>query len=93
MITINAIIKAKQGQEQALFEEMKKAVEPSQSEEGCMEYTLHRSLDDEGTFVFYETWKDETALKAHIESDHYQAYRKATADLTDSRAVHKLQKV
>ncbi|MBN9653502.1 antibiotic biosynthesis monooxygenase [Halobacillus sp. GSS1] len=93
MITINAIIKAKQGQEEALLAEMKKAVEPSRSEEGCIEYTLHRSLDDDGTFVFYETWENEAALKAHIDSEHYQAYREATAELTESRTVHKLQKL
>ncbi|WLR46418.1 putative quinol monooxygenase [Halobacillus litoralis] len=93
MITINAIIQAKQGQEDALFTELKKVVEPSRKETGCVEYTLHQSLDDEGTFVFYETWEDETALKAHVESGHYQAYREATAELTESRSVHKLRKV
>ncbi|MYL48121.1 antibiotic biosynthesis monooxygenase [Halobacillus litoralis] len=93
MITINAIIQAKQGQEEALFMELKKVVEPSREETGCVEYTLHQSLDEDGTFVFYETWEDEAALKAHVESEHYKAYRQATSELTDSRTVHKLRKV
>ncbi|MGR9049535.1 putative quinol monooxygenase [Halobacillus faecis] len=93
MITITAIIQAKRGQEEALFSELKKVVEPSRKEPGCVEYALHRSLEDEATFVFYETWENETALKAHVESDHYQTYREATAELTESRTVHKLRKV
>jgi quinol monooxygenase YgiN len=92
-ITITAILQAKKGKEEALFAELQKVVSPSQAEEGCIEYTLHRSLDEEGTFVFYETWANEQALQAHIESAHYQAYRNAAEGLIEKREVHKLRKV
>ncbi|MYL28754.1 antibiotic biosynthesis monooxygenase [Halobacillus halophilus] len=93
MITINAFLTAKEGSEEELFHELKKVIEPSRNEAGCIDYVLHRSLDDSSVFVFYETWKDQEALQAHIDSDHYQAYREATQDLTSSREVHKLEKV
>ncbi|WP_242688912.1 putative quinol monooxygenase [Bacillus sp. Cs-700] len=93
MITINAILKAKLGQEKALYQELMKVIEPSQQENGCIDYTLHRSLEDDSVFVFYETWKDKEALQAHITSPHYQAYRDAIQDLVESREVYKLKKV
>ena len=93
MITINAILKAKTGKEEALYQELTKVITPSQQENGCVAYTLHRSLDDEAVFVFYETWEDNSALQAHITSPHYQAYRDATQNLVESREVYKLKKV
>ncbi|WP_035531381.1 putative quinol monooxygenase [Halobacillus kuroshimensis] len=93
MITINAFLTAKEGREEELFNELRKVIEPSRKEAGCIDYVLHRSLDDASVFAFYETWKDQEALQMHIDSDHYQAYREATKDLTSSREVHKLEKV
>ncbi|WP_338779446.1 putative quinol monooxygenase [Metabacillus sp. FJAT-52054] len=92
-ITINAIMKAKSGKEEQLFGEMKKALAPSRAEEGCISYDLHRSKEDPGVFVFYENWKDQAAVDAHMQSAHYQAYREAIADLIETRDVHFLEKV
>ncbi|WP_226658842.1 putative quinol monooxygenase [Pseudalkalibacillus hwajinpoensis] len=93
MITINAILKAKAGKEKELYQELTKVIVPSQQENGCVAYTLHRSLEDDSVFVFYEMWEDKDALEAHITSPHYQAYRDATQDLIESREVYKLEKV
>ncbi|WP_282034909.1 putative quinol monooxygenase [Metabacillus indicus] len=92
-ITITAILKAKEGKEGELRAELQNVLAPSLAEEGCMEYTLHESAEDERVFVFYETWKDAEALQQHIDSAHYQAYRKNTADLMESREVLKLRKL
>ncbi|WP_337958018.1 putative quinol monooxygenase [Guptibacillus sedimenti] len=93
MITLNAILKARAGKEEALYQKLTNVIEPSRRENGCVAYTLHRSLDDNSVFVFYETWKDNEALQAHIASPHFQAYRDATQDLVESREVYKLKKV
>jgi len=93
MIIINAILKAKQGKEAELKEELLKVIEPSRNEPGCSHYTLHESLDDKGTFVFYEGWQGEEAIKAHIESPHYIDYRKNTEQLIASREVYRLAKL
>lgn len=92
-ITINAILKAKPGKEQLLRGELEKVIQPSRAEKGCIEYTLHESLEDKGVFVFYETWKDEESLKLHLETSHYQEYRQNTAPLIDTREVYRLQKI
>lgn len=91
-ITINAILKAKPGKEEALFEVLQEVVEPSRKEPGCLEYILHRSVEDSRTFVFYETWKDIESIEAHIQSSHYKEYRCKAEDLYETRKVLKLKK-
>lgn len=92
-ITINAILTAKPGCEEKLYEELLHVIGPSQAEEGCIVYTLHRSLENKAVFVFYETWESEAALYAHIVSEHYKRYRSNTESLIEKREVHRLQKV
>ncbi|MDR0136227.1 putative quinol monooxygenase [Metabacillus idriensis] len=91
-ITITAILKAKEGKEDALRTELEKVLAPSRAEEGCIEYTLHESLEEKEVFVFYETWENEEALQQHIQSTHYQTYRENTSDFIESRQVFKLRK-
>lgn len=91
-ITITAILKAKEGKEAALRAELEKVLAPSRAEEGCIEYTLHESLEEKEVFVFYETWENEEALQQHIQSTHYQTYRENTSDFIESRQVFKLRK-
>ncbi|MFC5530457.1 putative quinol monooxygenase [Cohnella yongneupensis] len=92
-ITIVAILSAKKGSEQVLRNELMKVVPPSLAEEGCVEYILHESKENPGQFVFYETWKDATALQEHLASSHYQAFRQAVDTLLVNREVHQLSKL
>lgn len=92
-ITITAILKAHPGKEEALRQALDEVIPPSRQEEGCLTYVLHESIDAPGTFVFYEQYEDETALNAHINSSHYQAYRKAAETLLAVREVYRLHEV
>lgn len=92
-ITITAILKAHSGKESELRQALNKVIPPSRQEEGCLAYVLHESIDAPGTFVFYEKYRDETALDHHINSAHYQAYRQAAETLLAVRDVYRLQEV
>ncbi|MCQ9285051.1 antibiotic biosynthesis monooxygenase [Priestia aryabhattai] len=92
-IIINAILQAKPGKEEELRSELVKVIKPSREEKGCIQYTLHQDTDKAGTFVFYEKWKSQKDVEAHIETPHYQQYRQQTELLIESRAVHRLQEV
>lgn len=92
-ITICAIIKAKPGKEALLKDELLRVVGPSKSETGCIEYTLHESMEEKDTFVFYETWENEEAVKYHIESAHYKQYRERIALHLETREVFRLRKI
>lgn len=90
-IVITAILKAKTGNEEQLFGVLQQVVQPSQNEDGCIKYQLHKSLDEDGVFVFYEVWQDEASLKKHIESDHYKVYRQRAEQLVENRDVYRLK--
>ncbi|WP_227396045.1 putative quinol monooxygenase [Jeotgalibacillus aurantiacus] len=93
MIIIQAILTAKEGHEAALREVVQDVVAPSRLESGCVLYTLHESTENEGTFVFYEKWADQEAFEAHMNSEHYLAYREKSAAHTESRVVHRLKEL
>ena len=45
----------------------------SLAEEGCAGYEVARGGEgDRSTFVLYETWRDQAALDAHYETEHFK---------------------
>ena len=40
-------------------------------DDGCLQYDLHKVLEEENTFCFIETWKDESGLIAHSKKEHF----------------------
>ncbi len=65
---------AKEGEEEKVLEAIRKLVEPSRAEPGCLYYQPNRSLEDPRVFFFYEQYVDEAGYKAHGESGHFQRY-------------------
>jgi (4S)-4-hydroxy-5-phosphonooxypentane-2,3-dione isomerase len=44
----------------------------SQREAGCVRFEVMRGdADEPGTFVLYETWRDQAALDAHYQTEHF----------------------
>lgn len=48
-------------------------VEPTCNETGCICYELLQNQKDPTDFVFVEEWESDTALDAHLSSEHLQA--------------------
>ena len=59
-------------------EELKQAalaiVDDSRSEEGCISYNVHQSVEDETVFVWRECWKNKTVLDEHFEMDYVKNF-------------------
>ncbi|MFE5938683.1 putative quinol monooxygenase [Streptomyces sp. NPDC056470] len=49
-------------------------VEPTRQEPGCLEYHFHEDRNESGVFVFYETWRSQADLDAHLALPHMQAF-------------------
>lgn len=92
-IVIMAVLTSKPGMKDNLNKVLQQMVAPSRKEEGCITYDLHQSLDDPGTFTFYEVWESEKAIQAHIVSKHYKAYKEHVDELVEMRHVYRLRKV
>ncbi len=62
--TVLARFKAKEGLEAEAEQAIAACVSPTRAEAGCINYDLHRSHDDKGTFILYENWAYLRTLKA-----------------------------
>ena len=70
MLTVFAFAQARPGKEKELKEALLTLVAHTRQETGCINYDLHRHLDQPGKFAFYENWVDKAALEQHRASPH-----------------------
>jgi len=82
-VIVLAHIFAKEGRETEVLEVLRSQVGPTLKEEGCINYDLHRSIDDPKLFMFHETWTSREALNAHSKSQHILSSREKTKDLLE----------
>jgi quinol monooxygenase YgiN len=75
-VTVLARFKAKEGLEAEAEQAIAACVSPTRAEAGCINYDLHRSHDDKGTFILYENW---VSRKAHDLEMPYLRILKAKA--------------
>jgi len=80
-VTVVARIKAKEGLEERVKQELMNLLAPTRSEEGCINYDLHQSVQDKSLFLFYENWKSEDDLKRHLENQHLKNFLKQVEEL------------
>ena len=73
-LTVVARCKAKPGREEEVEREIVALVEPTRSESGCINYDLHRSLDDGSVFLLYENWVSQQALDDHLATPYLQRF-------------------
>lgn len=73
-LTVMALIKAKKGKAQELKQELQSLVGPTRNEEGCINYNLHQSQEDENLFMFYENWDSKNHLERHLASSHIKGF-------------------
>ena len=74
MITLTATWRAKPGNEDRCREILELMTPITRAEPGCLFYQAHQLADDPRTFVLYEQYVDEAALKAHSESEAFKTH-------------------
>lgn len=73
-VTVLARIKAKAGMEERIRQELMALVAPTRSEEGCINYDLHQSVDDQTLFMFYENWRSKEDLDKHLKMPYLEEF-------------------
>lgn len=73
--TVLAHFKAKKGMDEELKEALKKLIQPTLAEDGCLNYELHQSIDNKDEFMFYENWASKEAHAKHNLTPHIKAWR------------------
>ena len=80
-VTVVARIRAKKGMEEIVKQELIALVSPTRSEKGCINYDLHRSVEDKSLFMFYENWVSKKALDEHLAMPHMQSHLKRANEI------------
>jgi len=62
---------------------MARLVTPTRREAGCLEYVMHRGVDEPERIVFYERWTSDAHLEAHTRTPHFLACMEAIEGLTE----------
>src|SRR4029077_15669337 len=73
-VTVFAIVKAKKGMEDAVGRELQALLAPTRVEKGCLNYDLHRSQTEPGSYRFYENWVCKEDLDRHLQSPHVRRF-------------------
>ncbi len=87
VVTLTAVLKAKQGQEQALENTLVELVTQVESEEGTLKYVLNRAQNYPSVFMVYEVYKDKDALAFHGSTDYFKAAMKKSAAFLEGTPV------
>lgn len=83
-LTVIAKFKAKSGSETLLHQQLLQLIAPTLAEEGCLNYDLHRSIEDLTLFWFYENWASKSLWEQHIKSEHIKTFQAQTTEIIDS---------
>ena len=86
-IILVAMIKAKEGQDEAVKDVLEALVEPTRKEPGCLCYNLHQSKSDKTQFMFYEQWASKDSLDAHGKMPYMKALGGNLKDKTEKGGV------
>lgn len=82
MITLTAAMQAAEGKEKELETVFAELVKGTATEQGAVEYRLHRVLDKPGKYRFMEKFKDQDAFDFHSNSEHFKTAIEKITSLT-----------
>ncbi len=84
-VKVIAFVSVKEGQENAFEAAARICVAASRAEAGVLHYDLWREAEGERRYVFNELYADQSAVQAHMTSDHFKAFGLAARDLAAAR--------
>lgn len=81
MLILAGSIRIAQGQREAALEHIRRMVEATRAEPGCLSYAFAFDVMDEHVVRIFEVFEDEAALAAHRASPHMATWRAASPQL------------
>ena len=74
-VILNVHFEAEPGHEEELAEQLSSLVAPTRREPGCITYELHRDPENPARFMFYERFRNQEALDAHLATPHFKSFQ------------------
>mmetsp|Transcript_11419 Transcript_11419/g.28852 ORF Transcript_11419/g.28852 Transcript_11419/m.28852 type:complete len:106 (-) Transcript_11419:555-872(-) len=90
LLTIVAIIMAKEGKTDKLRSELERRVAISRREPGCRRYDLHVDNSAPGKFLMYETWVTREHWQRHMQTEYMRELVTMSDDLMDDLELMEL---
>lgn len=80
-LTVVVRLRAREGMEDRVRNELIGLLGPTREEEGCVNFDLHRAEDDPGLFLVHENWTSADALARHFDMPYLRAWVAKADDL------------
>jgi quinol monooxygenase YgiN len=80
-VTVIARVRAKEGKEEMVRQELTALIAPTRSEPGCVTYNLHQGADNRYLFMVYEGWSSKNDLDDHLKKPYLKAFLKRANEL------------
>lgn len=93
MITIVAHMSIAARTRDEILREAETFVAQTRSEPGCIDFYLHESADDPTKFVWYENFRDQSAVDSHVGSAHVAGWFRLLDRLGASNAYEVYRRV
>ena len=93
-VVIVAKIKIKEEFKDEILDELKELHKSTHDlDDGCIQYELHKDLEDTNSFTFIETWESAELLEAHMATAHFASFAKTIENKLDALEISKLEKL
>ena len=80
-VTVIARVRANEGKEEMVRQELAALIAPTRSEPGCVMYGLHQGTDNKSLFMVYEGWSSKNDLDDHLKKPYLKAFLKKANEL------------
>lgn len=80
-VTVVARIRAKEGMEEKVKQEIMALVSPTRSEKGCINYDLHQSIENKSLFMLYENWVSKEDLDKHLAMPYMRSHMEKAREM------------
>lgn len=92
-LTIVANIIAKADKIDLVKSELTKLIEPTLTENGCVQYDLHQDNDNPAHFLFFENWESRELWQVHTGNQNLKDYMAATDGAIEEFTLHEMTKL
>ena len=93
LLTVVAKVIAKNEYTDEVGINLRELLFPTRSEDGCVNYDLHRSIEHPAIYIFYENWKSKSHLDAHLQSQHLTSCMDNIKHMIEGLEVYQLEMI
>ena len=85
MIVIQTAIPIDPDERERALDAIADLAERSRAEDGALAYRATTDVEEPNVVRFFEQYEDVSALRAHVETDHYEAWTERLPNFVDGR--------